>query len=117
MLEESRPAGPEFDMLIDLDGRNNLGGGGGGGPAPPMGFVGFPQPPALPVLPQPPAHAPFNYPGNSSDGAGGGYQSPPFNYNIPAYPPLDQEKNDFDTHFQLVCKYTLHVFILYFGIL
>lgn len=107
MLEESRPAGPDFDMLIDLQDKNNLG-GGGGNPAP-MGFIGFPQPPALPVMPQMPNQAPFNYPppGGSSGGASGGYQSPPFNYNIPAYPPLDQEKNDLNTHFQTVSNFCM----------
>lgn len=114
MLEASRPAGPDFDMLIDLQDRNNL---GGGGPAPPMGFVGFPQPPALPVMPQPPSHVPFNYPqpGNSSGGASAGYQAPPFNYNIPAYPPLDQEKNDLDTHFQSVCIHRKFILVLGFS--
>lgn len=110
MAEEHRPAGPDYDMLIDLQDKNNL--GGGGGPAPPMGFVGFPQPPALPVLPQPPSNAPFNYPppGGSSGGASGGYPTPPFNYNIPAYPTLDQEKNDFNSHFQTVCIYRMFSF-------
>lgn len=107
MLEEGRPAGPEYDMLIDLQ--------GGGGPAPPMGFVGFPQPPALPVMPQPPSNTPFSYPppGGSSGGAGGGgYPSPPFNYNIPAYPALDQEKNDLNTHFQMVSASSPMTFLI-----
>lgn len=102
MIEERQPGGKDYDMLIDLQDRNNL---GGGGAAPPMGFVDFPQPPALPIMPQPPSHVPFNYPppGGSSGGASGGYPTPPFNYNIPAYPPLDQEKKDLNTQFQTVC--------------
>lgn len=84
-------------MLIDLQGGgNNLGGqggGGGGSSNPPLGFIDFPQPPALPVMPQ----APFNYPaaGTSSTHTA----SAPFNYNIPPYPMLDQEKKDLNTQF------------------
>lgn len=78
-------------MLIDLQpGSNNL---GGNGMPQPMGFIDFPQPPALPVLPQGPAA--FNYPT-----AGGSAQNAaPFNYNIPPYPTLDQEKKDLNTQF------------------
>lgn len=86
-------------MLIDLQGQggNNLGGGGGGG-QPAMGFIDFPQPPALPVLPQ---QQPFAYPapGTSSNHNA----APPFNYNIPPYPTLDQEKKDLNTQFLSVC--------------
>lgn len=84
-------------MLIDLQpGSNNL----GGMTQPPMGFIDFPQPPALPVLPQ---QKPFNYPapGTSSSHA----STPPFNYNIPPYPPLDQEKKDLNTQFLSVRLY------------
>lgn len=73
-------------MLIDLQpGSNNL----GGNTQPPMGFIDFPQPPALPV-------SAFNYPA-----PGGSNQNtvPPFNYNIPPYPTLDQEKKDLNTQF------------------
>ncbi|XP_031620955.1 IST1 homolog isoform X2 [Contarinia nasturtii] len=94
MKEEGRPLGLD-GMLIDLQpGSNNLGGGGGGGNAqPPMGFIDFPQPPALPVLPQQTA---FNYP---TPGSSSTHSAPPFNYNIPPYPPLDQEKKDLNTQF------------------
>lgn len=76
--------------LIDFQGgSNNL---GGMGMPQPMGFIDFPQPPALPVLPQ---QKPFNYPA-PNDGAG----APPFNYNIPPqYPPLNDEKKDLNTQF------------------
>lgn len=90
-------------MLIDFQGQggNNLGGGGGGGGSaqPPMGFIDFPQPPALPVLPQ---AKPFAYPtpGTSSNTHNA---TPPFNYNIPPYPTLDQEKKDLNTQFISVC--------------
>lgn len=83
-------------MLIDLQpGSNNLGGGGAGGgfSQPPMGFIDFPQPPALPVLPQQKA---FNYP---QPGTTSTHSAPPFNYNIPPYPQLDQEKKDLNTQF------------------
>lgn len=78
-------------MLIDLQpGGNNL----GGRTQPPMGFIDFPQPPALPVMPH---QKPFVYPtpGTSSSHT----NTPPFNYNIPPYPPLDQEKKDLNTQF------------------
>lgn len=39
-------------ILIDLSDKNNL---GGGGILQPLGFIGYPQPPALP-------HIPFGYP-------------------------------------------------------
>lgn len=59
----------------------------------PMGFIDFPQPPALPVLPQ---HKPFDYPTKNDNGSG----APSFNYNIPPqYPPLDGEKKDLNTQF------------------
>lgn len=89
-------------MLIDFQpGSNNLGGGSGGGGGignPPMGFIDFPQPPALPVMPQQKA---FNYPtpGTSSTHSAPGA----FNYNIPPYPTLDQEKKDLNTQFLSVC--------------
>lgn len=77
-------------MLIDLQpGSNNL----GGNVNPPMGFIDFPQPPALPVLPQ---QKPFNYP---TPGSSSSHSAPPFNYNIPPYPSLDQEKKDLNTQF------------------
>lgn len=89
-------------MLIDLSDRNNLGGGGGGGTPQPVGFIGYPQAPALPQMPMPPTNAPFNYP-NMGGGGGGGMSSgsasapPAFNYNIPP----NQEKKDLNinTHF------------------
>lgn len=87
-------------MLIDFQpgGTNNLGGGGGGGHSqPPMGFIDFPQPPQLPVLPQQKA---FNYP---TPGTSAGIQGNQINYNIPPYPPLDQEKKDLNTQFLSVC--------------
>lgn len=91
-------------MLIDLQpGSNNL--GGNGNPQP-MGFIDFPQPPALPVLPQGPA---FNYPT-----AGGSTQNAaPFNYNIPPYPQLDQEKKDLNTHFLSVSNVNERALNLY----
>lgn len=53
------------DALLDIGERNdtnNLGGGGGGMPQPP-GFIGFPQPPLLPVNPgMGGGYTPFNYP-------------------------------------------------------
>lgn len=78
-------------MLIDLQGQggNNLGGN-----VPPMGFVDFPQPPALPVLPQ---QQPFSYPAPGTSSMHNA--APPFNYNIPPYPTLDQEKKDLNTQF------------------
>ncbi|XP_055324941.1 IST1 homolog isoform X2 [Sitodiplosis mosellana] len=97
MREEGRPIGLD-GMLIDLQpGSNNLGGGGGGGGGhsqPPMGFIDFPQPPALPVLPQPTGA--FNYP---QPGTSSTHSAPPFSYNIPPYPQLDQEKKDLNTQF------------------
>lgn len=82
-------------MLIDFQGQggNNLGGNGQPGP---MGFVGFPQPPALPVMPQ---HQPFNYPAPGPGTSSNHNAAPPFNYNIPPYPTLDQEKKDLNTQF------------------
>lgn len=86
-------------MLIDLQhDRNNLGGDGNGGAPQPLGFIDFPQPPALPVMPQLPFVRPFNYPAPGSSSA------PPFSYNIPPYPQLDQEKKDLNTQFQSVSR-------------
>lgn len=90
-------------MLIDLQGQggNNL----GGNAQLPMGFVDFPQPPALPVMPQ---QQPFNYPaaGTSSNHNA----APPFNYNIPPYPTLDQEKKDLNTQFLQVGSNAAHAY-------
>lgn len=65
MLGDSpRPVGMD-EFLIDLSERNNLGGGGGnsgGGGMPQMGFIGYPQPPPLPQMPQVPTNTPFGYP-------------------------------------------------------
>ncbi|XP_055620215.1 IST1 homolog isoform X2 [Toxorhynchites rutilus septentrionalis] len=75
----------EDSTLIDLSDRNNLDGGnpgsGGGAPAP-LGFIGYPQPPALPQLPTFPSTVPFNYPGPSASSFGQS-TAPSFNYNIP----------------------------------
>lgn len=54
--------------LIDFNDRNNL---DGGIPGPP-GFVDYPMPPALPILPHPPTNAPFNYPTGPGGNFGGG---------------------------------------------
>lgn len=99
-------------MLIDFQGQGGNHGGnnlGGGNTQPPMGFVDFPQPPQLPVLPQ---QQPFNYPapGTSSNHNA----TPPFNYNIPPYPTLDQEKKDLNTQFlQVRCaiRYLVDFFV------
>lgn len=76
-----------LDTLIDFSDRNNLNGGGGGGMPQPAGFIGYPQPPQLPMMPDPPMNRPFNYPqpppGNQGGGSGGGASAPPFSYNIP----------------------------------
>ncbi|KAJ6641450.1 IST1 like [Pseudolycoriella hygida] len=79
-------------VLIDFTDRNNLGGGGSGGNTvpQPLGFIGYPQPPALPNMPLPPTNIPFNYPNIGGGGGGGGATAPPFNYNIPP----NQEKKD-----------------------
>lgn len=104
IMKDDKP-GPGNSILIDLSDRNNLdgggsggsssGGGGGGAPAPP-GFIGYPQPPALPQLPTIPPSAPFNYPGPSGQNFGTA-SAPPFNYNIPPNPsgppPSDEEKD------------------------
>jgi vacuolar protein sorting-associated protein IST1 len=64
VMKDEETAGLDA-LLIDLnneknnlggDGNSGAGGGGGGMPQPP-GFVGFPQPPALPNN-----YQPFNYP-------------------------------------------------------
>lgn len=99
-------------LLIDLSDKNNLGGsgcgGGNGGQSmpQPVGFIDYPQAPALPQMPMPPSNMPFNYPsgpsgsGNFGDnnsgggGGGGGMKSTPFNYNIPPNGPAVDEKKD-----------------------
>lgn len=87
-------------MLIDLQGQGGGGNNLSGNNQLPLGFIDFPQPPALPVMPQ----APFNYPspGTSSTHTASAPASAPFSYNIPPYPPLDQEKKDLNTQFQQV---------------
>lgn len=104
IMKDDKP-GPGNSILIDLSDRNNLdgggsggsssgGGGGGGAPAPP-GFIGYPQPPALPQLPTLPPSVPFSYPGTSGQNYGSA-SAPPFNYNIPpnpSGPPADEEKD------------------------
>lgn len=106
-------SGPD-GQLIDFHDRNNLGGGGNGGAPQPLGFIDFPQPPTLPVMPPLPHHAPFNYPppppggpGGSNNGgacAGAGFCPPtaPFNYNIPPYPQIDPEKKDLNINNQFL---------------
>ncbi|XP_037933598.1 IST1 homolog isoform X2 [Teleopsis dalmanni] len=95
--------------LIDLSDKNNL--GGASGPPPQMGFIGYPAVPPLPVMPDPPATKPFNYPPPYGGGGGGGAagfiptnaNTPPFSYNIPpnvpqSMPPTN-EKKDLNTNF------------------
>ncbi|XP_063379023.1 IST1 homolog [Cydia fagiglandana] len=74
--EEGRDA-----MLIDIN-----------GPPMPPGFIGFPQPPALPQMPNlpPPTVTPFSYPSGPSGGKAGGFiasppgpSHPPMGYNLP----------------------------------
>ncbi|XP_063361461.1 IST1 homolog [Cydia amplana] len=74
--EEGRDA-----MLIDIN-----------GPPMPPGFIGFPQPPPLPHMPNlpPPTVTPFSYPSGPSGGKAGGFiASPPgpshphMGYNLP----------------------------------
>lgn len=76
--------------------RNNLGGGGGNNVPPQMGFIGYPQPPALPAMAEPPSNKPFNYPppygGGGGTGARGSMPSAPFTYNIP--PNVPQQSNN-----------------------
>lgn len=103
VMKDDRPS-PGNSILIDLSDRNNLdggnggsssgGGGGGGAPAPP-GFIGYPQPPALPQMPPLPNSSPFNYPGTSGQNFASA-SAPPFNYNIPPNPsgPLVDEEKD-----------------------
>jgi vacuolar protein sorting-associated protein IST1 len=57
MQSGTRPEG----FLIDFNNdKNNL---DGKIPTPPgAGFAAYPQPPPLPIMPQPPANIPFNYP-------------------------------------------------------
>lgn len=95
--------------LIDLQpGSNNL---GGNMMPQPMGFIDFPQPPSLPVMPQ---QKPFNYPGpgDSNSNSGG---IAPFNYNIPPYPHLDQEKKDLNTQFLSVSRMAVELVVLIYG--
>lgn len=110
MKSDSRPEG----FLIDFGDKNNLNGGagnnsGGGGMVlpPNPGFIAYPQPPQIPILPHPPA---FNYPSSSSSSSFAP-NAPPFNYNIPPMPqqsamhpppPLpgsDSEKKDLNVNF------------------
>lgn len=91
--DNRRPDG----FLIDLGDRNNL---DGNIPSPPnAGFIGYPLPPQLPILPHPP-NIPFNYPGSSSGGGQSGLYpnvpSAPYNYNIPPnpMPPLPPQNNN-----------------------
>lgn len=94
-------------MLIDLQGQggNNLGGQG----VPPMGFIGFPQPPALPVMPsQQQQQQPFSYPAPGASSTHSASAPAPFNYNIPPYPTLDQEKKDLNTQFLQVHSILQH---------
>ncbi|XP_044742405.1 IST1 homolog [Chrysoperla carnea] len=103
------------DALLDIGERNdtnNLGGGGGGMPQPP-GFIGFPQPPLLPVNSgMGGGYTPFNYP-NPSPSNSGGFVVPhskpstpsapkvpygaPLSYNIPP----GAETKDLNTNFML----------------
>lgn len=98
MKEDIRSIG----MLIDLSDRNNLGGGGGQSIPQPAGFIGYPQAPALPQMPMPPANIPFNYPSGPSgsgnfdgnSGGSGGSNKSPFNYNIPPNAPTMNDENE-----------------------
>ncbi|XP_037905320.1 IST1 homolog isoform X3 [Hermetia illucens] len=83
MKDDQKPIGLD-GFLIDLSDRNNL-----SGPHPPqVGFIGYPQPPPLPVMPEPPSNKPFNYPpfGGGGGGGAGAVAPPPFPYNIPPMP-------------------------------
>ncbi|XP_017028863.1 IST1 homolog isoform X5 [Drosophila kikkawai] len=109
---------PPQQHLIDLSDKNNLSGGPGGMPPPQMGFIGYPQVPPLPQMPEPPSNKPFNYPpfGGGGGGGGGGacavppptqQPPPPFAYNIPPHqpaspavlPPKCSEEKDLNTNF------------------
>jgi vacuolar protein sorting-associated protein IST1 len=79
---QQRPDG----FLIDFGAGNNLNGGNNQGysgnyPPPNLGFIAYPQPPQIPILPHPPQ--PFNYPSTSGFGH---MPNAPFNYNIPPMP-------------------------------
>lgn len=58
IMKDDQKASTGSDFLIDLNNPNNLGGNIVTQP----GFIGYPQPPSLPIMPQPPANIPFNYP-------------------------------------------------------
>lgn len=100
--QSSRPEG----FLIDFNNdKNNL---DGNVPAPPgPGFAAYPQPPPLPIMPQPPANIPFNYPpqipfnnypgpsnnfpgpsnnNNTNNNGGGGGGMSAFSNNVPSAP-------------------------------
>ncbi|CAG9799422.1 unnamed protein product [Chironomus riparius] len=104
MKDEQRPDG----FLIDLGDKNNLDGNLPQPPPPNPGFIGYPQPPNLPILPQP-SNIPFNYPSGPSGGASSSftsYPSAPYNYNIPPNPmpqqpqfPSMPEKKDLNVNF------------------
>ena len=57
IMKDDQKASTGSDFLIDLNNPNNLGGN-----ISQPGFIGYPQPPPLPIMPQPPANIPFNYP-------------------------------------------------------
>lgn len=106
MKDENRSVGPD-GQLIDFQDRNNLGGGGsGGGSVQPIGFIGFPQPPALPVMPHLPQNAAFNYPPpgghpksiEAGEGGPSFHPSAPFNYNIPPHPQNQPEAKDLNVN-------------------
>ena len=111
--EQQRPEG----FLIDLGDKNNL--DGYIPPPPNAGFIGYPQPPQLPVMPQPP-NIPFNYPGPSG-GVSTSYSnfpSTPYNYNIPPNPmpqqqppqiPSMPEKKDLNVNFLNVSISEFHL--------
>lgn len=89
MKEEPRPDG----FLIDLGDKNNL-----DIRAPPNpGFIGYPQPPQLPILAQT-HNIPFNYPSGSGGGMPSNFPqvpSAPYNYNIAPnpLPPMNPGQN------------------------
>ena len=57
IMKDDQKASAGSDFLIDLNNPNNL-----GGIVTQPGFIGYPQPPSLPIMPNPPANIPFNYP-------------------------------------------------------
>uniref|UniRef100_A0A1B0CMC0 IST1 homolog n=1 Tax=Lutzomyia longipalpis TaxID=7200 RepID=A0A1B0CMC0_LUTLO len=89
-------------VLIDLSDKNNL---DSNIPQPP-GFIGFPQAPPLPHMPEPPMRKPFDYPnmhGGHGGGPSGGASAPPFTYNIPPNPPGPSgEKKDLNINTDFV---------------